>query len=140
MRSILLPLLLLTGCATNPATPDAGSHSPDAAAGTAVSFQNDVVPLFQGCGGHECHGGGGMAPTVPSSAWPYATLVNIAAPECADGRDYVKPGDPTNSYLLQKLKGVEMCSGGQMPAIGTAFTDTQLQTISTWISQGALNN
>ena len=136
MRLFLLTWIVIAGCASNQAGPDAGANGPDANNGAVVSFQNDVTPLFAGCAGFECHG----APAGPSSPWPYNFLVNQPAPECADGRDYVKPGDPANSYLLQKLKGVQLCSGHAMPLLGSSLTATQLQTISTWISQGALNN
>ena len=110
------------------------AHPIDATTGTTVSFQADVVPLVSNCYGEGCHG------LLGTTTWPYATLVNQPTDECSDNRVLVKPGDATNSYLLQKLKGIDMCSGVRMPKFGAALADSDLQTIADWISQGALNN
>ena len=123
--------LLVVACATNhgPPSPDGGSG---ACATTAVSFVHDVAPLVDHCGGELCHGGVGLS-------WPYASLVNQPATECAS-RMLVKPGDATNSYLVQKLGGIDMCSGTQMPKLGTPLSADQIATVATWICQGAANN
>jgi hypothetical protein len=74
----------------------------------------------------------------------YAHLVNVLAGECNDGRFRVAPGDPANSYLLDKVLGVDMCSGVQMPQIGGPGEDTlpnaDLDVITAWVCQGALDN
>ena len=123
----------IDGMQLDAAAPMDGS-SIDSAPGTPVSFQNDIVPLVGNCGGELCHGG------LASGTWPYTALVSQPTNECSDNRVIVKPGDPTNSYLIQKLKGVNMCSGVRMPKFGTALSNSDLQTIADWISQGALNN
>jgi hypothetical protein len=99
----------------------------------AVSFQHDVQPLIGRCGGEMCHGGLG-------GSWPYQSLVSVKTTECADGRVYVKPGDPANSYLIQKLEGSHMCMGVRMPKQGMPLSASQIQTLETWICQGAANN
>ena len=70
----------------------------------------------------------------------YASLVNVAASQCKDGRKRVVPGSPSTSYLVQKLIGVNMCSGSQMPKQGQGLPSTQEQTIANWICIGAPNN
>lgn len=68
----------------------------------------------------------------------YASIVDVDSIECAGmgGRKRVKPGDPDNSYLLDKLKGQDLCSGGRMPP-GVPLPDDKLATIESWIRGGA---
>lgn len=108
---------------------------------TAVSFAASVQPIFTArCAG--CHTGVGS--TLPGamnlsagSAW--AQIVNVGSME-SPGLMRVKPGDVTNSYLARKIDPtVGAISGAQMPDGGT-LTAQQIQTIKTWIQQGALNN
>jgi hypothetical protein len=70
----------------------------------------------------------------------YANLVNVAASQCNDGRKRVVPGSPSTSYLVEKLMGVNMCSGSQMPKAGQGLLARQTQTIANWICLGAPNN
>ena len=90
------------------------------------------MPLIGHCGGELCHGGIGQS-------WPYAAIVGKPASECMPQRMLVAPGDPENSYLVQKLEGTHMCMGEKMPKGGT-ITTAQLQTITDWICNGAPNN
>ena len=99
-----------------------------------MSFRTDIVPLIGHCSGEACHGLGTLM------TWPYQALINVAAADCTDGRVIVKPGDPANSYLVQKLAGVQMCSGVRMPRLGTPLSDASMQKIEDWICQGAPNN
>jgi hypothetical protein len=69
----------------------------------------------------------------------YADMVNVNASQCTN-RKLVLPGDPANSYMMQKMLGVSICSGTQMPKAGASIPSNQLQAIANWICQGALNN
>lgn len=126
--------LLCAACGRDAANP---GNAVDAPGGCTqqppVSFQHDVQPLIGHCGSELCHGGLG-------SSWPYESLVNVKADQCADGRVYVKPGDPANSYLIQKLDGTEMCMGVRMPKLGDPLPASDMQTLEAWICQGAPNN
>lgn len=56
------------------------------------------------------------------------------------GMDYIEPGDPDNSYLWLKLNGTHTAAGGTggtMPR-GGSMTTSQLNTIETWILEGAV--
>jgi hypothetical protein len=75
-----------------------------------------------------------------STGKSYASLVNVNASECNDGRKRVAPGSPSTSYLLQKLTGVSLCSGSQMPKAGQGLPAGETQTIVSWICSGAPNN
>ncbi|HEX7670385.1 MAG TPA: hypothetical protein VF395_12405 [Polyangiaceae bacterium] len=96
-----------------------------------VSYTNDVVPIFgKNCSGEVCHSG----------AWAgsraHLTLVDVPARECCDGRKLVRPGDPNASYVVQKLRGTDLCDGGKMP-LGRTIDDRDIATIADWICEGA---
>jgi hypothetical protein len=107
----------------------------DCGAGPAVSFRNDIQPLLAShCTGEICHQG-----SWADSTNEYAELVNAPTPECCDGRKRVDPVNPDRSYLLEKLRGVDICAGRRMPLSGSV-TDAQIAEIARWICQGAPNN
>ena len=106
---------------------------------TPVSYASQVQPIFTSSCVTGCHGGtrpsGDMSLVSGSS---YRALVNVAS-GCGT-RLRVAPGLPGSSYLVDKLTGTNLCSGGQMPLRGAALPSSQLDLIRTWICQGAPNN
>jgi hypothetical protein len=74
-----------------------------------------------------------------STGASFAAIVNVTATECSDGRKRVLPGQPSQSYLIEKLMGVSLCFGTQMPKTGSIPT-SEIQTIANWICEGAPNN
>lgn len=69
----------------------------------------------------------------------YAALVNVASRNRA-GAVRVIPGDPDNSYLIQKLEGRSIF-GLRMPQNGPPYlTDGQILVIRRWIQLGAERN
>lgn len=110
----------------------AATAATDAISGTAtvdltnVSFQKDVLPIFQDrCS--ECHG----------ADEPEEGLVLTSYKDVMAGSFYgavVKAGAPDDSYL------VEMVVTGQMPKRGDDLTQTQIDMIVAWIEAGALDN
>jgi uncharacterized protein (TIGR03118 family) len=89
-----------------------------------------------------CHNGvGGGLPGVmnlSSAASSFAALVNVASIE-RPALMRVQPGNSTNSYIIHKLKGVDI-TGSQMPLGGTPFTADQIAEVEGWINAGAANN
>ena len=65
-------------------------------------------------------------------------LVGIASSQNA-GTQRVNPGDPNNSYLIQKLEGAAGISGGQMPP-GAALPQASIDVIRQWIMDGATDD
>jgi hypothetical protein len=49
----------------------------------------------------------------------------------------VEPGDPNNSYLIQKLEGTA-AEGRRMPLNGTPLSQADINVIRQWITEGAL--
>ena len=70
----------------------------------------------------------------------YNQLVNVVSPE-KPSLTHVKPGDPSSSYLVQKLEGTPGIVGARMPFNGPPYlTDGQIQIVRRWIELGAQNN
>jgi uncharacterized protein (TIGR03118 family) len=69
----------------------------------------------------------------------YAALVNVASQE-QPALLRVKPGDPANSYLIQKLEGAATISGQRMPLGGPFPDQATIDQIKSWIAAGAPNN
>jgi len=88
----------------------------------AISYQNDIVPLWVQCTG--CHKDGGDAPNLVDDS--YNNLLN----------GYVNPGNADTSILYKSLinDGVEL-----MPP-GAAWPSTKIGLVREWINQGALDN
>jgi ankyrin repeat protein len=87
-----------------------------------VDFARDVMPILrQNCVG--CHG-----PTVQTSG------LRLDRKSAVIGRRGVVPGSSENSFLFHRISGNDY--GMQMPPTG-ALRPEQINTIKTWIDQGA---
>ncbi|HEY0768301.1 MAG TPA: CHRD domain-containing protein [Steroidobacteraceae bacterium] len=95
---------------------------------------------FSVCGG--CHTGGGSSLPASMDLTPshiYASIVNVASVE-QSALKRVKPGDPDNSYVVQKLQGSAGITGGRMPLGGPYLDQATIDQVRAWISAGAQNN
>ncbi len=111
---------------------EAGPVEPEDAT-TQVSFANDVQPIFDNnC--VSCHPSSGNLDLRPGQS--YNQLVNVSASGYNALR--VKPGDPEASVLYKKIDG-SGTFGSNMP-LGGQLSAADIQTIKTWIEQGAQNN
>lgn len=116
---------------------------------STISFANGVQPIFTAsCASNGCHdgvggpgrpgggpGGGGTSLdlTVGNA---YQSLLAATTP-CGP---VVAPGDAAASILIGKLTGSELCMGSQMPKGDPALAPELIDTIATWICQGAEDN
>jgi len=125
--------------ADDAAPPDAAGLDvfvPSACSGAAPKFVADVAPILKtSCALGTCHKSFGASGTA------YTWLLKTA-PECSDGRQIVKPKDPANSYIIQKLTDHDLCSGVPMPKASPwkQLDQKKIQTIYDWICVGAANN
>jgi hypothetical protein len=108
---------------------------------TFTSFLNEIVQSGTNQACINCHvqGGpaGGLLILRPEVA--YGNLVNAPSRQ-KPGAVLVIPGDPENSYLIQKLEGRDIVQL-RMPRNGPPYlTDGQIRVIRTWIQRGANNN
>ncbi len=92
-----------------------------------------------------CHepGGPGFTSTgldLSSKAQSFSLLVDVNSAQSSLKR--VAPGDPDNSYMIQKLEGTHASTGfgGQMPLNFGLLSTLQIKMIRDWVSAGALDN
>lgn len=115
-----------TGCSDAAPEPPADAATGCEGLAGGVMFQHDVAPIFNlGCNGEQCH-------AIPT----WKGLVSQPSHECCD-RLLVTPGDPTHSYLVDKITGAHLCSGDPMPLGRPALSMSDTTTILRWICEGA---
>jgi hypothetical protein len=144
--TLFMTVALLNGCVGNGAGLDANgnplssapaSSAPSSAPGpVSADFQsiqdNVFTPICT-----RCHSGAGAPEGLQlDAAHSYALLVGVPSAEEPDVLR-VKPGDPTNSYLIQKLENASGIVGAQMPYGGPYLPQATIDMISQWITAGA---
>jgi len=106
----------------------------------SASFSADIQPIFKAaCGGGDCHTDGSNVSSLqlePDVA--YSQLVDVASDGC-EGRIRVVPGDPDQSYLVEKLMGGAICNGKRMPLF-TTLPEEAIGKVVAWICAGALDD
>ena len=113
------------------------SSTPPPAAPTLTQLKSSA---FSVCGG--CHTGGGTSLPASMDLTPshiYASIVNVASVE-QPALQRVKPGDPDNSYVVQKLEGAATIAGNRMPLGGPFLDQATIDQVRAWITAGAVNN
>ncbi|HEY8745293.1 MAG TPA: hypothetical protein VIU62_19565 [Chloroflexota bacterium] len=65
----------------------------------------------------------------------YANIVSVKSQE-VPSLLRIKPGDPTNSYLYQKVTQPRPMVGVRMPKDGQPLTADEITTLQVWIEQG----
>jgi hypothetical protein len=128
-----------SGTSCGGAEPDASGGASNAGAGgfaacvpTAVrDYASEVQPVLSACHGEVCHGGAFLVPAQ------LMMLVGAATRECCGRRRLIVPGQPEQSYVLDKVSGQNLCDGSRMPLGGPYLTPSQVQILSDWICEGA---
>ena len=116
---------------TNPIPPPGSGFNP-----VFSEIQSNVFTPT--CATANCHSGANPPASLNLEAVnSYAMLVGIASTQ-DNGIQRVNPGNPTLSYLVQKLEGTAG-NGGQMPPTG-GLDPSIIDTIRQWISDGALDD
>ncbi len=91
------------------------------------------------CATTGCHFGAGAPQGLRlDEANSYALLVGVGSME-EPSVLRVAPGDPNNSYLIQKIEGTA-ASGQQMPLNAPALPRATIDVIRQWISDGAIDD
>jgi hypothetical protein len=113
------------------------SSTPPPAAPTLTQLKSTA---FSVCGG--CHTGGGAS--LPSSmdltpSHIFTSIVNVASVE-QPALKRIKPGDPDNSYVVQKLEGAATITGARMPFGGPFLDQATIDQVRAWVTAGAQNN
>ncbi|UCD37111.1 MAG: T9SS type A sorting domain-containing protein [Fidelibacterota bacterium] len=107
---------------------------------SSVDFATQVYPIFNDAGCMGCHGSNGGFTIGSTAAVAYDNLVNSSSLGTCQ-KTYVVPGNPSGSFLYEKISGAPSC-GDRMPRNNQNYFDShqdQLETIRVWIEEGALS-
>ena len=142
-RCLLAAALAVGGSACDEKLSDVAGPTPDLEA-TFSSIQQNIFNTTDSSGRQACitcHVAGGPAGFMPlTEGVSYANLVNRMS-GAKPGAIRVIPGDPSGSYLIQKLEGAPGIGGERMPRTGGPYlTEGQIRIIRRWIELGANNN
>jgi len=120
------PLPTDTAAPTEPTAVTEAPVTQPPAEGATVSFATDILPIFESrCIG--CHGG-----DRTQEGLDLKTHASLMAG--SNNGAVVIAGDAANSLL------VEMVATQKMPKRGPKLTPPQIQLITDWVNQGALDN
>ena len=111
--------------------------------GGTVTFAGDIQPLLSGCAVSGCHGTSNAnppsRPMVLTAAQAYDNIVGVASTQLPS-MQRVRAEQPDASYLIHKLQGTHRSVGGsgdRMPLGGSPLSQTQIDRIRTWVTNGA---
>jgi len=110
----------------------------------AVSFQQDILPLFERSaseGGCSCHiSSARSASAVEQSGLDLLDYRALMRGGNNSRHNIVLPGEPCSSVLLQKVSSAPPF-GARMPPNGPPFlTPDEIKLLSDWIYEGAHDN
>lgn len=147
-------LALVAGCGDPVAgSTQTGGTCPIPKALGAPSFRGDILPAIQascGSSASSCHG-----TTIPAGHVRYGTdalwtaadvwsnLVNATPASAPAGYLRIKPNDPGHSWLIEKITQDQPGGSGygaRMPYGGADVCQPTVDTLVTWIDQGAQDN
>jgi hypothetical protein len=127
------------GSGSNTAPPPPPPPPPPAPA-FGASFSEIQANVFTPtCAVSGCHSGAGAPQGLRlDEVNSYGLLVDVASTEVPSVLR-VDPGDPDNSYLVQKLEGTA-AAGDRMPLGGAPLPQTTIDIIRQWITEGAIDD
>jgi hypothetical protein len=107
----------------------------------AVSFSQDILPIFNSIGGcTNCHVGSFPSEGLNLTAGQaFNNLVNVASRQRPNFRR-VLPGNANDSYIVMKLTGDTRITGARMPFGGRPLSEANINLIRQWINANAPNN
>ncbi len=101
-----------------------------------ISYADQIQPIFNtSCGGSGCHTSGGAASGVNLASYAQA----VASTGNLYNERVIQAGNADGSPLVDKLEP-NPTHGSRMPLGRSALSNTQIQTIRTWIDEGARDN
>ncbi len=104
---------------------------------TFTSIQNSI--FTPSCALSGCHAGASPQQGMNlSQGLAYNAIINVASNE-QNALLRVNPGNPDQSYLVQKVEGTAAV-GGRMPLGGPPLSNDLIQALRQWITEGAQNN
>lgn len=103
-------------------------------AGAQQQLPDAVFEIFdEHCAFAGCHSGPNAQKGMDlTEEYILSSLVNKPSQEKPELLR-VKPGDPANSYLIMKLKGLPGIEGDRMPKMRPPLSDSEIKTLEDWI-------
>jgi len=126
------------------ATHSTGSQTGSTGDGSGVSYAADVAPIFEERCTHCHHQNATAIPNIADPFDPTNGLIVFANtwheghPETPEMN--VVPGDPANSFLIQKISDPALTAGDPMPWSPDRVTEQQAADLRQWITDGAMND
>lgn len=117
-----------------------GTMPPTTTPPANVSFANQIQAIFNAnC--IVCHATGGIADAIMhlNTGESFAALVNQPSVQNAN-LTRVVPGNSAGSLLFQKISSNSPPVGARMPLGMAPLSQSDIDLITNWINQGALNN
>lgn len=132
---ILVLLIILSNCSDSIVESTPSITDEKEVTKVAAKFSEIQTEIFdQSCAFSGCHSGS-VNPDLSGNSY-----TNIVNKQSSTGMSYIKPNDPDNSYLLQKILGSSGISGSRMPAGSSPLSHEQIDALIEWINDGAQNN
>jgi len=130
---LICAMTVFTGCSSDGSDTGENITRTD----TLAAIQNTIFTPT--CAVSGCHSGFAASSGLAlDDGAAFANLVGITSIQDSDFQ-LVNPGNPDDSYLVQKLEGT--ASGGlQMPRNQAPLNAALIQNVRDWISAGAQNN
>lgn len=130
--ALLAPFLASCDGGDGSGLPPAGQFGP-------IFSEIQASVFTPNCATTGCHFGAGAPRGLRlDAASSYALLVGVPSSE-EPGVLRIAPGDPNNSYLVQKLEGTAS-TGAQMPLNAPALGQATIDVIRQWIIDGAIDD
>jgi hypothetical protein len=111
--------------------------------GSSVTFTEVYGILMQNCAGAGCHASGFAAAglSLANKSTAYASLVGAGSTKCR-GQQRVVAGNPDTSVLVHAVEHTTFssCRPPAMPEGKAALPQSAIDTITTWIADGAPND
>ncbi len=115
-----------TALPTETEAPPSPTDTPTSPAAASVSFSEDVQPILTSrC--RRCHGGDGI-----EGGLDLLSYAGVMAG--SENGSVVIPGDSAASSLVQQIVS------GEMPRRAPKLPASEIETIATWVDEGALDN
>ena len=137
----LIPLFALAACSGGSGTTTANPPPPPPPPATINPVFSEIqASVFTPtCATSGCHQGAGAPQGLRlDDANSFALLVDVDSSQVSTIKR-VAPGDPDNSYLIQKLEGTASV-GQRMPLNGSPLPQATIGAIRQWITDGALDD
>jgi len=105
---------------------------------TFTEIQTQIFTMS--CALSGCHTGPSPQAGMNLSAGvAYAQIVGVASSE-VPSLQRINPGNPSQSYMIQKLEGAPGIQGARMPFGGPFLPQATIDRIRAWVDAGAPNN